>query len=83
MAALKAKMAQTRVDTAKLALGLIALAGLIGCASLGSAPKLVFQCAHDLQFETQLYKNMALIEGQRGHVVLPTQIGRASCRERV
>lgn len=64
-------MAQARVDTAKLALGLIALAGLIGCANLGSAPKLVFQCAHDLQFEAQLYEDMALIEGKRGHVVLP------------
>lgn len=41
-----------------------------GCAGVSDAPRLHYRCPADLSFEARLYDDMALIEGQRGHVVL-------------
>lgn len=43
---------------------------LAGCATWQDAPRLAYQCPHDLRFEARLYQDMALLEGQRGHAVL-------------
>ena len=43
---------------------------LAGCASLTDAPRLAFTCPQKLDFEARLYRDMALMEGERGHAVL-------------
>lgn len=43
---------------------------LAGCAALRDAPRLVYQCPNGLGFEARLYQDMAVLEGERGHVVL-------------
>ena len=53
----------------------IGLSGLVltGCAVLdGSqdAPPLDYQCPHDLRFTARLYRDMATLDGMRGHAVL-------------
>lgn len=49
----------------------IGLAGaLLGCAHVGDAPRLYYDCPTGMGFEVRLYQDMALIEGERGHVVL-------------
>ncbi len=50
--------------------GGLALAALGGCASWQDAPRLAYQCPHELRFEARLYQDMALLEGLRGHAVL-------------
>jgi len=37
-----------------------------GCVVWQDAPRLSYQCPNDLRFEARLYKDMALLEGQRG-----------------
>ncbi|RRD58231.1 hypothetical protein EII20_03130 [Comamonadaceae bacterium OH2545_COT-014] len=60
------------VHTAQSAIFLIAIVShlLAGCATWQDAPRLAYQCPHDLRFEARLYQDMALLEGQRGHAVL-------------
>ena len=41
-----------------------------GCASIQDAPRLRYRCPHGPDFEVRLYRDMALVEGQRGHAVL-------------
>jgi len=43
---------------------------LAGCAAGLDAPRLLYQCPRQLGFEARLYRDMALLEGQRGHAVL-------------
>jgi len=43
---------------------------LAGCAALRDAPRLVYHCPNGLGFEARLYQDMAVLEGERGHVVL-------------
>ena len=50
---------------AVLGLGLLA-----GCVHAPDAPRLYFQCPTGMGFEVRLYRDMALIEGERGHAVL-------------
>lgn len=49
--------------------GALALA-LVACAHVGDAPRLYYSCPTGMGFEVRLYQDMALIEGERGHVVL-------------
>lgn len=48
----------------------IAIGTLSACAALRDAPRLAYECPNGLSFEARLYEDMALLEGQRGHVVL-------------
>jgi hypothetical protein len=43
---------------------------LAGCAALRDAPPLDYQCPHDLRFTARLYRDMAMLDGMRGHAVL-------------
>ena len=43
---------------------------LSGCAALFDAPRLPYLCPNALLFDARLYRDMALLEGLRGHVVL-------------
>lgn len=55
------------------ATGLLAWAlasALAACAHVGDAPRLYYDCPTGMGFEVRLYEDMALIEGERGHVVL-------------
>lgn len=54
----------------RIAVG-VALAGLLsGCAAVRDAPRLAYRCPNGLGFEVRLYEDQALVEGERGHVVL-------------
>jgi hypothetical protein len=57
----------------------ISLTGLLltGCAALGDAPRLYYQCSHDLRFSARLYQDMAMLDGMRGHAVLERQTADA------
>lgn len=46
------------------------VATLAACAHVGDAPRLYYDCPTGMGFEVRLYEDMALIEGERGHVVL-------------
>jgi hypothetical protein len=46
---------------------------LAGCAALQDAPPLDYQCPHDLRFTAHLYRDMAMLDGMRGHAVLARQ----------
>jgi hypothetical protein len=56
------------------------LAGLLlaGCAALQDAPPLDYQCPHDLRFTARLYRDMAMLDGIRGHAVLARQTADAN-----
>lgn len=47
---------------------------LASCALKQDAPRLLYLCDNDLSFEARLYRDMVLIEGQRGHVVLEREL---------
>ena len=49
---------------------LLAVLALAGCAAVRDAPRLAYQCPNGLSFEARLYQDMAMLDGQRGHVVL-------------
>ncbi len=57
----------------RMACAAVASGWLAGCASMMDAPRLLYRCPHELQFEARLYQDMAILEGQRGHVVLQRQ----------
>jgi len=42
---------------------------LTGCAAF-DAPPLNYRCQHDLRFTARLYRDMAMLDGMRGHAVL-------------
>ncbi|MDR2990592.1 MAG: hypothetical protein LBU72_01420 [Burkholderiaceae bacterium] len=46
---------------------------LVGCAALQDAPPLDYQCPHNLRFTAHLYRDMAMLDGMRGHTVLARQ----------
>jgi hypothetical protein len=50
---------------------------LAGCAALEAQP-LNYQCQHDLRFTARLYRDMAMLDGMRGHAVLAREITDAN-----
>ena len=63
-------MAPALSGPSSIAIYLIAIGLLTGCAAAVDAPRLAFQCARGLGFEARLYQDMAMLEGLRGHAVL-------------
>jgi hypothetical protein len=62
--------ALARARQARTAIKIIVIGALAGCAAVGDAPRLAYQCPLGLAFEARLYQDMALLEGLRGHAVL-------------
>lgn len=56
-------------------LALVLVGALTGCVSMRDAPRLTYRCANDLSFEARLYRDMAILEGGRGHAVLARTAG--------
>lgn len=51
------------------------LGAMTGCVAMSDAPRLTYRCANDLSFEARLYRDMAILEGGRGHAVLARTTG--------
>lgn len=66
-------VATLRSGPAALLLGLLA-----GCVQAPDAPRLHYHCPTGMGFEVRLYRDMALIEGERGHAVLERIDGDAA-----